>query len=309
MDTGEYVSPSEMPFITWRDKWLDVYKSTSLRPKSLATQRNSLKRLSAEFSRKPLSAITPADIQGEINRMISGGLARQSAHLSRATLITCLQRAVDDGMIRRNPARATDPVRRATSPVDRALTIEQENTLLQMLTAPQGKGKPGAAEKSIRDALLMCLCIGLRASEPGTIKRSDVFDGSVRVHGTKTADADRVVPLPPVVSEMIARRLETTSTIYLFAMENGHPLKGSQLYSFLHTRTSHSVHSLRHTFCTRGAQAGVNPKILQTITGHKDLRTLLDIYTHAGETDKQSAMQKITAYCKPTANQGVKEEK
>ena len=41
-------------------------------------------------------------------------------------------------------------------------------------------------------------------------------------------------------------------------------------------------HTLRHTFCTRMAHAGMNPKALQYIMGHASIRMTLDYYAHTG---------------------------
>ena len=39
-------------------------------------------------------------------------------------------------------------------------------------------------------------------------------------------------------------------------------------------------HTLRHTFCTEMAKAGMNPKALQYIMGHKDIKMTLGYYAH-----------------------------
>jgi integrase len=69
----------------------------------------------------------------------------------------------------------------------------------------------------------------------------------------------------------------------------------------MHDLTKHTIHDLRHTYCTRAAQAGVNPKVLQTITGHKKIETLLKIYTHVSDQDRTDAAAKISAYCTTVA--------
>ena len=42
-----------------------------------------------------------------------------------------------------------------------------------------------------------------------------------------------------------------------------------------------TLHTLRHTFCTKLANAGLNPKSLQYLMGHASIAMTLDYYTHA----------------------------
>lgn len=50
-----------------------------------------------------------------------------------------------------------------------------------------------------------------------------------------------------------------------------------------------SCHHLRHTFCARLCEADVNIKVIQSIMGHKDIQTTMDIYAEVtGEKNKQS---------------------
>ena len=51
-------------------------------------------------------------------------------------------------------------------------------------------------------------------------------------------------------------------------------------------------HILRHTACTRLAEAGIDPKALQVIMGHSDIATTMDIYNHADYERIQNEMKK-----------------
>lgn len=53
------------------------------------------------------------------------------------------------------------------------------------------------------------------------------------------------------------------------------------------------IHDIRHTFGTLLAQAGENPKNLQAIMGHADIRTTLGTYCHSGLEDKLRAVNKL----------------
>lgn len=41
-----------------------------------------------------------------------------------------------------------------------------------------------------------------------------------------------------------------------------------------------TLHSIRHTYATRLFEKGVSPKVVQSLLGHKDIQTTLNIYTH-----------------------------
>ena len=56
-----------------------------------------------------------------------------------------------------------------------------------------------------------------------------------------------------------------------------------------------SAHILRHTACTRLAEAGIEPKILQTIMGHSDISVTMNVYNHVDKERLVKEMQKIEA--------------
>ena len=56
-----------------------------------------------------------------------------------------------------------------------------------------------------------------------------------------------------------------------------------------------SCHILRHTFCTRLCENETNLKVIQSIMGHKNIKTTLEIYADATESKKQEVMQDFSA--------------
>ena len=56
-----------------------------------------------------------------------------------------------------------------------------------------------------------------------------------------------------------------------------------------------SCHHLRHTFCTRLCENETNLKIIQSIMGHKNIETTLDIYAEATEKKKQESFENLAA--------------
>ena len=51
-----------------------------------------------------------------------------------------------------------------------------------------------------------------------------------------------------------------------------------------------SCHHLRHTFCTRLCENETNVKVIQSIMGHKDIQTTLDIYAEVTGAKKKEAL-------------------
>ena len=54
-----------------------------------------------------------------------------------------------------------------------------------------------------------------------------------------------------------------------------------------------SAHHLRHTFCTRLCENESNLKVIQSIMGHSDITTTMDIYAEATQEKKQEIVANL----------------
>ena len=54
-----------------------------------------------------------------------------------------------------------------------------------------------------------------------------------------------------------------------------------------------SCHHLRHTFCTRFCENETNIKVIQSVMGHANIETTMDIYAEATESKKQESMVEL----------------
>lgn len=59
-----------------------------------------------------------------------------------------------------------------------------------------------------------------------------------------------------------------------------------------------SAHILRHTACTRMAEAGIDPKVLQAIMGHSNISVTMDVYNHTDAARLKNEMQKADGIIK-----------
>ena len=55
-----------------------------------------------------------------------------------------------------------------------------------------------------------------------------------------------------------------------------------------------SCHHLRHTFCTRLCENESNLKVIQSIMGHKNIETTMDVYAEATDHKKREAFENLS---------------
>lgn len=205
------------------------------------------------------------------------------------------------------------------------LTPAQTRALLDFIEGDRVYGK-------YLDEIVFLLGTGLRISEFCGLTDSDIdFDaGTVRVerqllksHGVyriappKTQSGSRVVPMsPPVMiaaANIIAkRRRPAYGSIdghkgFLCITKNGTPMVADHWEDAFHGLVAKyaknhpteplpdpcTLHTLRRTFCTSAALAGMNPKDLQYIMGHSNISLTLDYYTTATPESAASELSRI----------------
>jgi len=59
-------------------------------------------------------------------------------------------------------------------------------------------------------------------------------------------------------------------------------------------------HALRHTYCTSLGLANVNPKVLQTLSRHSDMRLVMEVYNHAEEILLAGELERAVSSCIPS---------
>ena len=55
-------------------------------------------------------------------------------------------------------------------------------------------------------------------------------------------------------------------------------------------------HVCRHTYCSRMANSGMNPKTLQYLMGHSDAEVTMNVYTHASYDFAAEELSRIVQF-------------
>ena len=142
--------------------------------------------------------------------------------------------------------------------------------------------------------------LALRYCDVDTVKNVITVKQAVVHHGNrpvisppKTPNAIRTVPLLPQLKELIG---QGNPTHYIIGGEK--PLTQSALAKrWKRWEKEHGVeidrHSIRHTYATKLYEAGVGIKSAQSLLGHADAQTTLNIYTHLNQNHVTEAAEKL----------------
>ena len=116
--------------------------------------------------------------------------------------------------------------------------------------------------------------------------------GGYYIETPKTKSGTRQIPMSTKVFEAFKRVLKNRRQAmpviidrysrFLFLNRDGKPKVTTP-------------HTLRHTFCTNLANAGMNPKALQYIMGHSNINMTLNYYAHATPDNAMAEMERLIA--------------
>ena len=256
------------------------------------------------------------------------GRSYSSIHTIRGVLRPAFRMALEDDLIRKNPfdfelssVIVNDSVTRE------AITREQERNLLKFI-------KEDRHFCRYYDAIYILLNTGLRISEFCGLTKSDINfkDMTIRVERQlqrgsdmqyiiekpKTECGNRFVPMTPEVADCFKNIIKNRETPrvepmidgvvgFLCLDKNDMPMVSLHWEKYMqHIREKYNSiykiqmprvtpHVCRHTFCSKMAKSGMNPKTLQYIMGHADISVTLNVYTHVSVDDAKEEMKRVSS--------------
>ena len=262
------------------------------------------------FGSWPIKDITKAEVQRFLGQKRRQDFSGSSVHGMRTALAKVLQAAVDWNYLEQNSARGIRLGDRAPVQERAYLLPEQLSPLLNSLPEP------------CRTLVVIAALTGLRIGELLALrwKHIDLIHDVIHVRETvyeghfgspKTKSSRRDVPMSqPVREAFLAQRSVLTGADaenLIFASRNGTPLNPKNLLRRVLHPTCRKLglpvvswHGFRHTHATLLGEVGESLRTAQAILGHSDLKTTLNIYTHAIPESQKRAVAKVAGLVFPT---------
>ena len=274
---------------------------------------------------RSIDSIKPSDAKEWAIRMSENGYAYQTINNYKRSLKASFYIAIQDDCVRKNPFDFQLKAVLDDDTVPKTvLTEEQEEKLLAFAKADKTYSKN-------YDEILILLKTGLRISEFGGLTLPDLdFENRLvnidhpllrdteigyYIETPKTKSGERQVPMVEEAYQAFKRVLANRKndkrveidgySDVLFLNRKNYPKVASdyngmrkglvkKYNKYNEDKLPHiTPHSLRHTFCTNYANAGMNPKALQYIMGHANIAMTLNYYAHATFDSAMAEMKRL----------------
>lgn len=259
----------------------------------------TLKRLAPIYN-TPLQSVTETQIRDFLNSTL---------HYSQSTvgknydlLNRTLREAVRRKIISQNPMEyIKKPRSKKEMPKIRAFTKDEQKRFIEVLQSN---------DINYKNQMLLSVAIGLRMGEVNALHVEDVNFNfncftvrrtiskgakgeAILGEATKTAAGTRTLTMTSAVRNLLLECIGDRKNGLIFTHKDKivttsqvndqfkRTLKKFNILDDTVTDGKINLHSLRHTFGTRCAEAGMPPKVLQEIMGHTDISVTMNTYFYA----------------------------
>ena len=280
-----------------------------------------------KFGARSIDTVKISDVKAWLLELKDNGLAYSTVLFYKRALKPAFKMALHDDCIRKNPFDfSLSSVMKNDTQSRQALTQEQEEKLLAFVQSD-------VCYRKHYDEIIILLRTGLRISEfcGLTVKDLDFTNRIINIdhqliklskigyviQPPKSENGIRQIPMSDEVYQsfknILKRHRKNTSfevdgyKDFLFINRNGNPNVAVNYeamfrqivkkYNSTHEEQLPRItpHVMRHTFCTRLANAGMNPKALQYVMGHSNITITLNLYAHASLETVKAELQRFVA--------------
>ncbi len=263
----------------YMDGYTDWYEASH--PTTVKQYRSEIKPLLAEFGRRSIDSIRPAEIEAWASNRLRDR-ARETVGKELRRFKAALARGVKLGEIDTNPFEAVSAPRGARSAAVKFYTAAEIGRLAATPHGPLWR---------------FLACTGLRRTEAVNVvqSRDVVADGAVTVirvesipdEGRRTKSGRwREIPLNAAAEASLMALPDRIAPCHPDTLGDWFKADAAEV------KLGGSLHRLRHTFCAHLAMAGVPLRRIQLLAGHADYKTT-EIYAHLSPEGAADAVNKL----------------
>lgn len=310
INQGRHRARPMMPLEKFAREHWEAGALLALKPSSARIYRYNLEKfVIPALGSLRLCDVNRATIQQMLLSTKRKGYSSSTVHSIRITLAKVLQTAVECGYLERNPAHGIQIGDREAKKQRLFLEPSQIQRLLAALSEP------------CLTIVVTAVLTGMRIGEILALRwnRLDFLRGNIEISETysdgmfgtpKTRSSRRVIPMSSALREVIeshrARCKRTNAQDLVFSTTLGTPLSPKNLYNRVLAPACDSIglprvswHSFRHGNATLLGEFGESVKTAQSILGHSDIETTLNIYIHAIPDSQRRAVERVAGVLFP----------
>lgn len=315
--SGKFVDKSSITIYHLAKQMIeDKYDFNEINENTYYTHLATLKRLKPIYN-TPLQQANDTQIKAYFQERLdkSNSTLRKDYELLNSSFVEAIRRKI----INSNPMESIKlPKSRQVQEKVRAFTIDEQAKLLDILT---NEDLPYSSQ------MLLSMFTGMRMGEINALTKNDInlTFGTITVsktvsrgakgqailgNTTKTLAGKRIIYVTDDVKEILKECLQAAEDDLLFVTCNGKLITSNQVnmqlsrilekYDILDASISGKVscHSLRHTYATRMIEGGMQPKVLQMLLGHTDIKVTLNTYCDAFDRFQSENIELTAEYLK-----------
>lgn len=285
-------------FIKVAEDWYNE-ATPDLAYQSLKSYKPAYKDAIDEFGDELIKQITAKDVSAYLRRLAKRGLSAKTIAQRRLVLNLIFKHAQSTGGVEVNPCTSAVMPKDLPKQQRHAATSNDEEII-----------------KNTSDIWLFpffALMTGMRKGEILALQWRDIDFGNDLISVTKsvyhegdrpkikkpkTDESIRYVPLLAPLKEKLLQTNQRPEQQYIFTYDGITPLSNRRFTTMMkkyqeETGVTCTAHELRHSFATIAIENGIDAKIVQSILGHKQLSTTMDIYTDIRKSAIIRATEKL----------------
>lgn len=250
-------------------------------PKTVVASKTAFKHCEP-LHKRYISELVAQDLQAVVDSCNSS----KSYQMQTIALIRKIFNYAEmNDIITKNYAKFLKITSTAETREKQPFTAEEIKTLWDNIDFETPKEIKGFGGTKYVDVLLILIYTGLRIGELLALDAEHIHieERYIEVHGTKTKNAVRTVPIHKDILPLLEKRVQDGLPLICTKRNKRiHYQAFQKVFAVIMERLemNHTIHDTRHTFISFALKSNLNPIIVKKIVGHSSNDITVDTYTH-----------------------------